>query len=102
MKLDSLLPIFKSLQDETRIKLYHFLAENDASYNCQDLAAIFCIHQNVMREHLKTLEQANLVFEERPSYKTTKTGRKPMVYRANTAISCVLNKWNLELQGLVG
>ncbi|HJV44926.1 MAG TPA: helix-turn-helix domain-containing protein [Bacillota bacterium] len=101
MNLELLLPIFRSLQDETRIRVYYYLVENQESFNCQELAATFSIHQNVMRDHLKTLEQANLVFEERLSYKTTKTGRKPMVYRANTNVYEALHKWNQEIRALV-
>lgn len=102
MNLELLLPIFRSLQDETRIRLYHYLVEKEETFNCQELAAAFSIHQNVMRDHLKTLEQANLVIEERSSYKTAKTGRKPMVYRANPNVYEALNKWNQEIRRLVG
>lgn len=102
MTLERLLPIFRSLQDDTRIRLYHHLVETQETYNCQELAAIFSIHPNVMRDHLKTLEQANLITEERATYKTSKTGRKPMVYRANPNMYTALDKWNQELRSLVG
>ena len=62
---------------------------------------MFSIHPNVMRDHLKTLEHANLVFEERSSYKTNKTGRKPMVYKVNPVLSSVISKWNQEVGSLV-
>ncbi|WP_167577994.1 helix-turn-helix domain-containing protein [Ammoniphilus sp. YIM 78166] len=102
MKLELLLPIFRSLQDDTRIRVYHYLVDQQEAFNCQDLAAVFSIHPNVMRDHLKTLEQANLITEERASYRTSKTGRKPMVYRANPNLFHALDKWNQEMRVLVG
>lgn len=101
MKLELLLPIFRSLQDDTRMRVYHYLVEHQEIFNCQELSAVFCIHPNVMRDHLKTLEQANLVIEERSSYKTSKTGRKPRVYRANPNLFQALDKWNQEMRTLV-
>ena len=99
--LGFLIPLFRSLQDETRVRIYRFLVENQQTYNCQELAATFLIHANVMRDHLKTLESAKLVIEERPSYRTTKTGRKPMVYRANPNMCQKLMAWNQELSAVV-
>ncbi|MEW9672018.1 winged helix-turn-helix domain-containing protein [Ammoniphilus sp. 3BR4] len=102
MKLELLLPIFRSLQDDTRIRVYNYLVDTQETFNCQELAAVFSIHPNVMRDHLKTLEQANLIIEERSSYKTNKTGRKPMVYKANPHVFHALDKWNQEIRVLVG
>lgn len=101
MSLDLLMPIFRSLQDDTRHRVYRYLVETQESFNCQELAALFSIHANVMRDHLKTLEHANLIIEERASYKTNKTGRKPMVYKVNQALSTAILKWNKEVGSLV-
>ncbi|RKD21052.1 hypothetical protein BEP19_15350 [Ammoniphilus oxalaticus] len=97
MTMDLLLPIFRSLQDDTRNRIYRYLVESQETFNCQELAGVFSIHPNVMRDHLKTLEHANLVIEERNAVRTNKTGRKPMLYRANLSLSTVLSKWNQEV-----
>lgn len=101
MSFDLLMPIFRSLQDDTRNQVYLYLAQTGKIFNCQELAAMFSIHPNVMRDHLKTLEHANLIIEERASYKTSKTGRKPMVYKVNPVLSSVISKWNKEVGSLV-
>jgi len=101
MSFELLMPIFRSLQDDTRNQIYLYLVQTGETFNCQELASIFAVHPNVMRDHLKTLGHANLIIEERASYKTNKTGRKPMVYKANPALSSVISKWNKEVSALV-
>lgn len=100
MTFELLMPIFRSLQDDTRNQIYLYLMKSGETCNCQELASMFSVHPNVMRDHLKILEHANLIIEERASYKTNKTGRKPMVYRVNPALSSVISRWNQEVSSL--
>jgi ArsR family transcriptional regulator len=57
--MTELLPIFKSLADESRLRIVHALSHS--TFNVQELTSILELSQPTISHHLKILQQAHLV-----------------------------------------
>ncbi len=69
----------RALGDPTRFAIFEHLAASQTPLGVSELTARFGLHHNAIRQHLRRLEQAGLVLEERVVRPTR--GRPPLHYR---------------------
>lgn len=69
----------KALADETRLSIVRFLSEREKGCSVKELAKVFKLHPNAVRQHLGKLTEAELIVSE--SVKGNGSGRPLRIYK---------------------
>ena len=69
----------KALADETRLSIIQFLSDREDGCSVKELAKVFNLHSNAVRQHLSKLSEAELIISE--SVKGDGSGRPLRIYK---------------------
>jgi len=93
----------KALADETRYSIIRFLSSQEKGCSVKELAEVFSLHPNAVRQHLLKLSEAQLIISE--SLKGKGSGRPLRIYKkaASRAIAQLIPRdYKLLCEMLLG